>query len=506
MMKKKGARTYFSPLVVLLFWGMACLMLTSCSASMADSKTGTPGVIFIDSCAAFGDLERPTVAFPHDLHTAALSSLDDVCGRCHGTVGEGKLSFKYLGTEKADKQTLVNRYHDDCVGCHRDTAKAGEKSGPVTCGECHTRQPKWDALRYPTQFMAAQHEAHMEANECADCHHIYDAEAKTLTYVEGEERGCHECHGAKGTDQVPSIEDAAHGSCIGCHREYELTTTCSGCHSAKEVTARGDGERIPGNQPDFVLVHAADGELDSSQLRTVPFDHAAHEKVTDSCRACHHKNLSRCSSCHSLAGSKKGGNVGLQQAMHDVTVGFSCVGCHNRAKKEASCAGCHELMEQGRVSEHSCQICHQGPLPSEIPETDTSAMTMAQFRASEISMTFASDDIPEDVTIGTLSKRFEPVEFPHGVHVERLRSDIAESAMATHFHGHEDAVCQGCHHHTPIGAKPPKCGNCHGQPFNTSDPFRPGLLAAYHLQCNECHRNMDIMDASDCEVCHAKKE
>jgi hypothetical protein len=105
-----------------------------------------------------------------------------------------------------------------------------------------------------------------------------------------------------------------------------------------------------------------------------------------------------------------------------------------------------------------------------------------------------------------VAKEYPPVKMPHGEMVKKLREHIKNSKLATHFHGHEDVVCEGCHHHGSIGRKPALCENCHREPFNETDLFKPGLYGAYHRQCLGCHVSMDIQDASNCEVCHKKEE
>ncbi len=34
----------------------------------------------------------------------------------------------------------MNSYHDSCIGCHNEKSEAGQKAGPVTCGECHVME------------------------------------------------------------------------------------------------------------------------------------------------------------------------------------------------------------------------------------------------------------------------------------------------------------------------------------------------------------------------------
>jgi hypothetical protein len=167
------------------------------------------------------------------------------------------------------------------------------------------------------------------------------------------------------------------------------------------------------------------------------------------------------------------------------------------------------MMEQGRLSEHGCITCHVGPIPAEVMAVADQYTSLSPFAPDPEAtrLSFSEDDFPETVTISVLSEEYEQVEMPHRQIVNKLLEHINESKMATHFHGREDAVCQGCHHHSPIGDKPPLCESCHGEPFNEADLFKPGLLGAYHRQCMGCHQSMQLEKptSDDCEGCHAKK-
>jgi hypothetical protein len=87
-----------------------------------------------------------------------------------------------------------------------------------------------------------------------------------------------------------------------------------------------------------------------------------------------------------------------------------------------------------------------------------------------------------------------------------LRQYIKESGTATYFHGHEDVMCQGCHHETPVGKRPPLCERCHQRRTVHSDPYKPDRLGAFHQQCLGCHESMKLEKPADCFGCHAKKE
>ena len=79
--------------------------------------------------------------------------------------------------------------------------------------------------------------------------------------------------------------------------------------------------------------------------------------------------------------------------------------------------------------------------------------------------TFVEQDIPETVVMKDLADKWQPAELPHRRIVNTLMENLAENKLAGFFHRDPGTLCQGCHHNSPVSKKPPKCGNCHGQPF-----------------------------------------
>jgi hypothetical protein len=74
------------------------------------------------------------------------------------------------------------------------------------------------------------HKKHIDMKyECMKCHH---------TWKKGETTGklCHDCHKAKTEGKTPSMKDAAHKDCRGCHDEAKKAkkpagpTGCTQCH------------------------------------------------------------------------------------------------------------------------------------------------------------------------------------------------------------------------------------------------------------------------------------
>lgn len=515
-------RFFIIPVVLCVIASIYCLSLSGCGEGSAADLVARPDVIVLDDVMLSGELERAPARFPHDLHTEAVKNSGKDCTVCHPAKEDSSLSLLFMRLEKAVDGDVKELYHDKCIGCHNENADAGAKTGPVACGDCHRVNSIYVSSRRPFGFDNSLHYRHIEAHKekCESCHHGYDDEAKKLVYIEGQENPCRDCHRERTEDNRSSFRLAAHSACISCHREVALEQptrnsgpqSCAGCHDQERQMAIAVVEqppRLKRGQPDFVLLSAPEAELESSKLNTVPFSHIGHEGFTTTCRVCHHETLSRCSDCHSLWGNEKGGGVMLQQAMHDMMSDHSCVGCHQSQKSESECAGCHDLMERGRLSEHACNICHAGPPPENLEQARPLYSSLEQFRpqSTDVKLSFNADEIPDTVSIGVLAKQYDPVVMPHGKIVATLSEHVKNNKIATHFHGHEDVVCAGCHHHGSVGRKPALCENCHREPFNTSDLFRPGLNGAYHRQCLGCHVSMGLQDASKCNVCHqdAKK-
>jgi len=93
---------------------------------------------------AFENLQRPQVAFEHDVHNEKAEIED--CVICHHSMTEdGKLDMENSSegetceschaVKRTDGGTpLMRAYHKQCITCHEEKAK-----GPVACGECHAK-------------------------------------------------------------------------------------------------------------------------------------------------------------------------------------------------------------------------------------------------------------------------------------------------------------------------------------------------------------------------------
>ena len=76
---------------------------------------------------------RGQVPFPHHQHQNVLVD----CNVCHGVFPQEKGAIDRLKAEgKLQKKEVMNKL---CTSCHKEKKKAGEKTGPVTCKQCHIR-------------------------------------------------------------------------------------------------------------------------------------------------------------------------------------------------------------------------------------------------------------------------------------------------------------------------------------------------------------------------------
>ncbi len=511
---------------------MVVVFLFAAGAVNVDSQVDRPletgaDLIFIDTMKAMGPLERPPVAFFHSRHTEALAKISRDCNACHLADEKGRLSPKFKRLTDTDRQTVSDVYHVNCIGCHRDLAGPGQKSGPQTCGGCHRENPAVASTWKGIAFDKSLHYRHVKANaeKCESCHHEYDKQAKQLVYAKGKEGACVYCHKSTPVDKAMVLKDASHFQCIGCHRDRMAKNQsagpigCVSCHDADYqmgIEVMPEVPRLKRNQPDVVLVKTGEEaqpvDARPTAMYPVPLDHRSHETYNDSCKVCHHASLQACSSCHTNAGKQEGDNVKLAQAMHSVTSPASCIGCHQAKQAAPQCAGCHAFIGQpNKPNEQSCKSCHMSPLPAYVnlanaQETMDVASDLLQARELA-TKTYPADKIPEKVIIGKLSDRFEPAAFPHGKIVNALIDKTRDSRLAGYFHREKGTLCQGCHHNSPPAEKPPVCSSCHGKTVEGADAFRPGLVGAYHQQCIGCHTIMGIQkpDPRDCNACHVEK-
>lgn len=77
---------------------------------------------------------------------------------------------------------------------------------------------------------------------------------------------------------------------------------------------------------------------------------------------------------------------------------------------------------------------------------------------------------------------------------------LGPAKFAAHEMGPDIVSCQTCHHHSD---EPKPCGECHSEPFSPEDPNMPGLKAAYHQKCQQCHTEA-LNGPMTCINCHSE--
>jgi predicted CXXCH cytochrome family protein len=168
------------------------------------------------------------------------------------------------------------------------------------------------------------------------------------------------------------------------------------------------------------------------------FTHDKHMEIAEGdCKRCHHFSGDKtppCWACHTAEAQKVA--VPLREAYHGL------------------CTKCHKEMA-GPVS---CKECHGSPVKKY-----------------------------ETLSISTLSKLYEPVDFPHGRHIEAVK------------------VCKECHHMEE--GRTYNCSSCHTR----EDVYRYeqravtiGLKGAYHGSCLSCHRKTG-KGPLKCTACHKRR-
>jgi len=510
----------------LLQWTCALLIFTLFLALGTDARLHQengeqfsqkrPDIIAIDTLIQFGKIDRPSVLFPHDLHQKAIEKKGKDCLACHKETEKG-LSLKFKRVKDADKQKVMDIYHTECIGCHKENKAGNEKSGPIVCAECHTSNPKYIAVQQPLDFDKSLHFRHTKAheNKCEKCHHEYNPLSKKLFYEKGKEGSCRYCHKEATEENRISMRLASHQSCLECHRKTLAQkktagpVVCGGCHDIKEQALIKKLKIVPRydrKQPDITLIKAGKPDDKKTKMGPVPFNHVAHEKSNSTCRVCHHADLQSCVKCHTLAGAKEGKGLNLMQAMHQENSEQSCIGCHNFNKEAKECAGCHSRMPKKAAIDNTCLKCHMdSPLRNVKMEEEAFARMLLQSRKTA-NERYKESEIPDKIIIKDMVNKYDEVNFPHRKIVKALTTGIDKSKLAKAFHSGGNTVCQGCHHNSPLSKKPPRCGNCHGQPFNEKNPFMPGKMGAYHRQCIGCHMEMGIKKPAGCTECHKEKK
>lgn len=260
----------------------------------------------------------------------------------------------------------------------------------------------------------------------------------------------------------------------------------------------------------------------------VAFNHVIHEKWMErsgkDCMVCHHTgDPVACTQCHTVNGSPKANYVTLEKAMHAVDIAprkentpSSCVSCHIRQTRQRDCAGCHgQLVRNARQKNEWCNVCHTitpamtgeqlaKGINNKLSESRNEKLAVETALARKQTQYWSPLMGPLKVKIDSLAGKYEPCVFNHRHHVASLMERIQKNQLAGAFHTQPATVCMTCHHNSPASATPPKCASCHSKDYDWLNPTRPKLMAAFHLQCMNCHKDMKVARPrnTDCVTCH----
>jgi len=108
-------------------WVLLLILSVSIAATVLAASNKGASDIQIDGGS------RGEVPFPHHAHQERLGD----CNVCHAVFPQEPQSLNKLkAAGQLKPKEVMNK---QCVKCHRAEKKAGNKSGPTTCSQCHIR-------------------------------------------------------------------------------------------------------------------------------------------------------------------------------------------------------------------------------------------------------------------------------------------------------------------------------------------------------------------------------
>ncbi len=95
-----------------------------CSAAYSGENTGATDITISSG-------KKKSINFPHKTHQTVLKD----CSICHAVFPKEQNSIKkMIDSGSLKKKQVMNK----CKKCHKTMKKAGQKTGPTSCGSCHT--------------------------------------------------------------------------------------------------------------------------------------------------------------------------------------------------------------------------------------------------------------------------------------------------------------------------------------------------------------------------------
>jgi hypothetical protein len=105
---------------------LICVVILTAALAVANQDKGAENI------ELYGG-KTGKVPFPHYLHQEVLGG----CKICHDIFPQELGAIESLKSQEKLKKKQVMNTH--CVKCHKVRKKAGEKSGPIRCRECHKK-------------------------------------------------------------------------------------------------------------------------------------------------------------------------------------------------------------------------------------------------------------------------------------------------------------------------------------------------------------------------------
>ena len=84
--------------------------------------------------------------------------------------------------------------------------------------------------RPPSVFVHDEHNETAGIDDCSVCHHVYE-DGQLVADESSEDMRCSDCHDLESADDQPSLMNAFHANCKGCHEaEGKGPIICGECH------------------------------------------------------------------------------------------------------------------------------------------------------------------------------------------------------------------------------------------------------------------------------------
>ena len=113
-------------LILILITMSALIAGTSITVCLATENPGADNMVLEGG-------KRGKVPFPHRQHQKNLGD----CQICHSVFPQDSGAIEKLKAEGTlKKKYVMNKL---CTKCHKETKKAGRKSGPAKCSTCHIK-------------------------------------------------------------------------------------------------------------------------------------------------------------------------------------------------------------------------------------------------------------------------------------------------------------------------------------------------------------------------------